>query len=71
MEDERLIRETLNVFIKAEGYSVVAAADGQEALRFLKTDSFNLVITDLKMPGHLQGMDVLRAVKEVSPDTAV
>jgi len=71
VEDERLIRETLNAFIKAEGYSVVAAADGQEALGFLKTDSFNLVITDLKMPGHLQGMDVLRAVKEVSPDTAV
>jgi two-component system response regulator PilR (NtrC family) len=71
VEDERLIRETLNAFIKAEGYNVVVAADGQEALGFLKADSFNLVITDLKMPGHLQGMDVLRAVKEVSPDTAV
>ena len=71
VEDERLIRETLNAFIKAEGYGVVAAADGQEALLCLQTDSFNLVITDLKMPGHLQGMDVLRAVKEVSPDTAV
>lgn len=71
VEDERLIRETLIAFIKAEGYSVVAAADGQEALQFLKSDSFNLVITDLKMPGRLQGMDVLRAVKEVSPDTGV
>ena len=71
VEDERLIRETLLGFIKAEGYSVVAAADGQGALQLLKTDSFNLVITDLKMPGRLQGMDVLRTVKEMSPDTGV
>ncbi len=71
VEDERLIRETLNVFIKAEGYGVVTAVDGQEALQCLKTDRFNLVLTDLKMPGRLQGMDVLRAVKEISPDTAV
>ncbi|TAL10932.1 MAG: sigma-54-dependent Fis family transcriptional regulator [Nitrospirae bacterium] len=71
VEDERLIRETLLAFIKAEGYGVVAAADGQEALQMLKADSFNLVITDLKMPGRLQGMDVLRAVKEMAPDTDV
>ena len=71
VEDERLIRETLLAFIKSEGYSVAAAADGQEALQLLQTDSFNLVITDLKMPGRLQGMDVLRTVKEVSPDTGV
>jgi two-component system response regulator PilR (NtrC family) len=71
VEDERLIRETLIAFIKAEGYSVVAATDGQEALQMLKADAFNLVITDLKMPGRLQGMDVLRAVKDISPDTAI
>jgi len=71
VEDERLIRETLLAFIKAEGYGVVAATDGQEALQLLKADNFNLVITDLKMPGRLQGMDVLRAVKEVAPDTSV
>jgi two-component system response regulator PilR (NtrC family) len=71
VEDERLIRETLIAFIKAEGYTVMAAADGQEALQILKIDSFNLVITDLKMPGRLQGMDVLRTVKEISPETAV
>ncbi len=71
VEDERLIRETLLAFIQAEGYSVVAAADGQEALQMLKADAFNLVITDLKMPGRLQGMDVLRAVKDIAPDTAI
>jgi two-component system response regulator PilR (NtrC family) len=71
VEDERLIRETLIAFIKAEGYGVVAATDGQEALQMLKADAFNLVITDLKMPGRLQGMDVLRAVKDISPDTAI
>ena len=71
VEDERLIRETLIAFIKAEGYSVAAAADGQEALQMLKADSFNLVVTDLKMPGRLQGMEVLRAVKDISPDTVV
>jgi len=71
VEDARLIRETLLTFLKAEGYRVTAAADGQDALLRLKTDSVDLVITDLKMPGRLQGMDVLKAVKEVSPDTVV
>lgn len=71
VEDARLIRETLHAFIKAEGYGVVTAVDGQEALQVLKTDNFDLVITDLKMPGRLQGMDVLTAVKEASPETAV
>jgi len=71
VDDDRSVREVLSTFVGRAGHSVVTAADAQEAIQILKADGFNLVITDLKMPGRLQGMDVLRAVKEVSPDTAV
>jgi two-component system, NtrC family, response regulator PilR len=71
VEDEQLIREVLSSELRKAGHSVITAADGQEALQLLGTDIFDLVITDLKMPGRLGGMEILKAVKEISPDTVV
>ena len=71
VEDERLIREVLSGELRKAGHSVVTAADGQEALQIIGTDIFDLVITDLKMPGRIGGMEILGAVKEISPDTVV
>ncbi len=71
VEDERLIREVLSTELRKAGHHVVTAADGQEALQIIGTDIFDLVLTDLKMPGRLGGMEILKAVKEISPDTVV
>ncbi len=71
VEDERLIREVLSTELRKAGHNVVTATDGQEALQIIGTDIVDLVITDLKMPGRLGGMEILRAVKEISPDTVV
>mgnify|MGYP001559091717 FL=1 len=52
------------------GYSVLSAADGIEALKLIKENKFQLVITDLKMPG-MNGMELIHEVRKLSPDTKV
>ena len=49
---------------------LIAAENGKKAFNLLKEQSFDLVITDMKMPG-MTGMDVLKVVKEISPRTLV
>ena len=53
------------------GYMSVQEADnGREALNILKKDLYDLVISDVMMP-YMNGMDLLRNLKELQPDTAV
>lgn len=56
--------------LKKAGYATSTAADGEEAVSQINKEIYDLVITDLKMPG-MGGMDVLKAVKSASPDTVV
>ena len=70
VDDEAIARENLvHVLVKA-GYRATAAADGREALAVLAGDPFDLVITDLRMPG-LNGMELLTAVKRRHPEVEV
>lgn len=70
VDDERSMREVLSIMLKRAGYAITAAASGEEAIEHIKTEIFDLVITDLKMP-KVSGLEVLKAVKEVSPETVV
>lgn len=70
VDDEVLMRNFLVEALKRKGLEAVTAENGQKALDLLRNQSFDLVITDMKMPG-LTGMDVLKYVKEVSPRTLV
>jgi DNA-binding NtrC family response regulator len=56
--------------LKDEGYQVLPAESGKEALKKLKTDSINLVITDEKMP-DMSGMALLSEVKRIDPEIPV
>ncbi len=56
--------------LKKAGYATSTAADGDEAVTRINKEIYDLVITDLKMPG-MGGMDVLKAVKSSSPETVV
>jgi two-component system response regulator PilR (NtrC family) len=71
VDDERGMREVLSAVLGRAGHSVVAAENGGQAVQIVESDIFDLVITDLKMPGPISGMDVLKAVKEISPETVV
>jgi two-component system response regulator PilR (NtrC family) len=70
VDDEKSMREVLNIFLKGEGYEVASADDGESALDLMKKDIFNLVITDLKMP-KVSGFDLLKSIKEDSLHTTV
>jgi two-component system response regulator PilR (NtrC family) len=70
VDDEKSMREFLSIVLKKEGCDVTVAAHGPEALSLIDKEIFDLVISDIKMPG-LSGIDLLKAVKAVSPSTIV
>jgi two-component system response regulator PilR (NtrC family) len=70
VDDEQSMRELLAILLRKEGYEVVTAENGANALKAVQREIFDLVITDLRMP-QFDGMALLKSVKEVSPDTIV
>ncbi len=70
VDDEQSMRDFLSIMLKKDGYDVVAAQNGDNALKAVQSEIFDLVITDVKMPG-VDGIGVLKSVKEVSPETVV
>ncbi|MBW2637262.1 MAG: sigma-54-dependent Fis family transcriptional regulator [Deltaproteobacteria bacterium] len=70
VDDDQGMREFLEIMLTREGYDVSSAGDGNDALKLCKKNRFDLVITDLKMP-KVDGIDVLKAIKENSPETMV
>jgi two-component system response regulator FlrC len=71
VDDEEGIREYLADALAGEGTTIVQAADGVEALGHLAKQSFQVMITDLRMPGALDGIDILRKARAESPETEV
>jgi len=70
VEDEKNMREVLRILLEGEGYNVSCAMDGSEGLAWLEREIFDLVITDIKMPG-VDGFEVLKRAQELSPETLV
>ncbi|HDY70063.1 MAG TPA: response regulator, partial [Nitrospirae bacterium] len=70
VEDEKSMNEILRILLESEGYDVTSALNGNEGIGCLKRDIFDLVITDIKMPGT-DGFTVLKTTREISPDTLV
>jgi DNA-binding NtrC family response regulator len=69
-EDERTQRELLEGFLKKEGFSVEAVANGKEALGKLGGDFFDIALIDYKMP-ELDGLQTLREIRRTYPDLPV
>ena len=70
IDDDTSLRRVLEYNLQEAGYQVLSAAGGEEGLRLFAEEAPALVITDMKMPG-MDGMQVLKAVKECSPETLV
>jgi two-component system response regulator PilR (NtrC family) len=70
VDDEKSMREILEIFLKNEGYSVSVAENGEKAIETVKKDVFDLIITDMKMP-KVSGLELLKNVKHITPDTVV
>ncbi len=70
VDDEKNIRLTLSQALETLGAQIDTAANGEEALAKLKEKTFGLILLDIRMPG-MDGMEVLRRVREVRPDIRV
>lgn len=70
VDDELSMREFLSILLEREGYATSTAANGAEAMSLLEEKRFDLVISDINMPG-LNGIGLLEKIKNISPDTAV
>ncbi|MFQ5418441.1 MAG: sigma-54-dependent transcriptional regulator [Myxococcota bacterium] len=68
VDDEPSMQEFLEIFLRSEGYEVETAGDIQNAQMHLENDEFDVVISDIQMPGG-SGIELLHAANEISPDT--
>lgn len=69
LEDEPTIREVLTEYMKMQGYRVTGVSDGEEALRLLKSETFDMAVLDIMVPG-ISGLEVLSFIKEKKPEMA-
>jgi diguanylate cyclase (GGDEF)-like protein len=67
VDDQRYFRELIQEFLTAEGFEAQTAASGEEALHLLERSAFDVVLTDLVMPG-MDGSELVHRVKARNPD---
>ncbi len=70
VDDEQPMRESLNDWLREDGYRVGLASSGQEAIDMAQHEPWDVVLLDLKMPG-MDGLVALKRLKEVRPEAEV
>ncbi len=70
IDDEPVIQDVLSQLLTSEGYEVEISSSGEEALEKHATQSFDLILLDLLMPG-LDGIEVLKAIKKIDPQALI
>ncbi|MGL4774301.1 MAG: response regulator transcription factor [Clostridium sp.] len=63
VDDEKEIRDLVEIYLKGEGYETIKAKDGAEALEMLKNEEFDLMILDIMMP-NVNGIEVCMRIRE-------
>jgi DNA-binding NtrC family response regulator len=66
VDDEKNICESIKKTLERSGYSVTTSQDGYEALKEVRTDGYDMVICDIRMP-ELDGLQLLDQIKEINP----
>jgi two-component system, NtrC family, nitrogen regulation response regulator NtrX len=70
IDDERAIRNTLKDILEYEKYQVELAANSNQALEMVKTNEFDIILCDIKMP-DMDGLELLPHLLKVQPDTPI
>ena len=70
VDDEAVIRDGLLRILNGDRFSVEVCRSGHAAIELLQQKEYDLIITDLKMPG-MNGIEVLKAVRALQPDVPV
>lgn len=71
VDDEGAIRYSVSKTLQRVGYNVSEASSGDEALEILKQAQYDVVLTDIRMPPGLDGVELVRRIKEMDADTIV
>ena len=70
VDDEKSLRDFLVIMLEEEGYQVVTAPSAEKAIKLIRENVFDLILTDIRM-GRSNGIDVLDAARKILPDTPV
>jgi two-component system, OmpR family, alkaline phosphatase synthesis response regulator PhoP len=70
IDDEASLRKTMARILQQAGFQVTTAEDAEQGLAFLKTSTFDLILTDLRMPG-IHGLDALKLITANYPSLPV
>src|SRR3972149_9466441 len=70
VDDDPAVRKSIDRVLAGKGYAVITAENGEEALRKLSEEKYDVVYTDIRMPG-MSGLDVAEKVKARRPWTPV
>jgi PAS domain S-box-containing protein len=70
VDDEEIIVRLLSMSLRSDGYETVTAFSGEQGLQVFKSESPDIVVTDIKMPG-MDGLELLKKIKELDPEKEV
>jgi len=70
LDDEKIVLESVSRILEEENYQVKTCRNGEEALETLKEGGFDILITDLKMPG-MDGLQAMESMLEIDPDLSI
>ena len=70
VDDEQSMTQFLGIVLRKEGYQVTVTNNGKDALEKVRSDSYDAVITDIRMPG-MDGIQLLEGIKKVDPTLPV
>lgn len=64
VDDDEALREALRKILEDDGYGIIVAASGEQAIEILREHPVDLMLTDIRMPG-MSGLDLLKKVREI------
>jgi len=62
-EDNDILRKSLSFFLESKGYEVDQFSDGKDALEAIEANNYDLVLTDINMPG-ISGMEITQYIRQ-------
>jgi len=71
VDDEESMVQFLSILLSKEGYEIHVARSGRDALQKAEEETFDVVVTDIKMPGEIDGLGVLSGIKKLDPSIPV